>query len=521
DSIDDLGTLQPSGGEMFDEIRFYPPDADDDFLIHSISFNREIVSNDLSVSEGEDVVLDITSSLVDTDGSESLTLAITDVPAGANLSDGTHTFTADATTTSVDVTNWNLTNITFNMPNIDAGSVDYTLNVVATSTEYSNNDSASTTVPVTITVNDVNYVNLQDNTASVDEAAMSTGTDSASAAEIATGNILSDDQIGSNFSLSDVSISGGTTVDTGSNYKVTTAEGNILIVDKATGDYTYTLVNPVTHATGSDTAIDNFTYTVSDGTTDYQASLDVTINDDNPTSSPSVVDLYVEPITTNLSVIVDSSGSMDANDMQLTLNAINQLVSDYSALGNVHINVVEFYDGYAQNTGWVSDTTGITLNGSGGTDIYQGLLSTVNTSFGGNQPQDADQSIVYFFGDGDANVNTTAFNNYLPTWSSFVTSGQIDKLFSYSVNTTSVVGDIIKVADNGENAISQDAVNIANISDLAAAVSQTAQLYTEGSLTEDVNGAALIDFGADGGHIASITIGSQPAVAYDAANPVQ
>ncbi|MBD3771879.1 MAG: VWA domain-containing protein, partial [Rhodobacterales bacterium] len=518
DAIDDLGTLQPSGGGMFDEIRFYPPDADDDFLIHSISFNREVVSNNLSVSEGEDVALDITSSLIDTDGSETLTLAITDVPAGATLSDGTHTFTADAITTSVDITNWNLTNITFNMPSVASGSMQYTLNVVATATEYSNGDSASRTAPVTITVNDVNYVNLQDNTASVDEAAMSSGTNSASTAEVATGNILSDDQIGSNFSLSDVSISGGTTVDTGTNYKVTTAEGNVLVVDKATGDYTYTLVNPITHATGSDTAIDSFTYTVSDGSTDYQANLDVTIHDDAPISTPSTVELYVEPITTNVIFVLDVSGSMDNTELGLQEDARDEVISKYQTLGNVNAMQVQFEATVYDNTGWTdaNNIKGTSLYTNGGKTNYEDALNSVMNTYDTNRPE-ADQTIIYFLSDGAITVGSTT--NWNSAWESFIGQDSITKLFTIGVGGMS--DDLDAVALPTETEKSPDPIPVDDINDLGTVLSQTAQLYAEGSLTEVINGTALIDFGADGGHIGSITIGSLPAVAYDAANPVQ
>ena len=79
------------------------------------------------------------------------------------------------------------------------------------------------------------------------ESALPTGTDPSSPAEVATGSLFANDTIPNGFVLKDVSIAGGTTVDNGTTVTVTTAEGNTLVVDKATGDYTYTLVNPVNH----------------------------------------------------------------------------------------------------------------------------------------------------------------------------------------------------------------------------------------------------------------------------------
>ena len=80
------------------------------------------------------------------------------------------------------------------------------------------------------------------------ESALPTGTNPSSPAEVATGSLFANDTIPNGFVLKDVSIAGGTTVDNGTTFTVTTAEGNTLVVDKATGNYTYTLLNPVSHA---------------------------------------------------------------------------------------------------------------------------------------------------------------------------------------------------------------------------------------------------------------------------------
>ncbi len=53
----------------------------------------------------------ISAALTDTDASETLTLQISDVPVGATLTDGSHTFLSTAGNTTVDITNWALTNL--------------------------------------------------------------------------------------------------------------------------------------------------------------------------------------------------------------------------------------------------------------------------------------------------------------------------------------------------------------------------------------------------------------------------
>ncbi|WP_245542282.1 calcium-binding protein [Psychromonas hadalis] len=157
DGIDPVVTLQPENGAAFDQIVFSAPGKGDDYLIHSITYDKvEIVevTEAIVIDEESSVALNITSGLTDTDGSEVLDLVLEDIPVGFTLTDGTHSFTADASTTSIDITNWSLNNLTLQTINILA-TTTYTLNVVATSTENSNADSSSTSSAFDITVNNI------------------------------------------------------------------------------------------------------------------------------------------------------------------------------------------------------------------------------------------------------------------------------------------------------------------------------------------------------------------------------
>ncbi|HUL05884.1 MAG TPA: tandem-95 repeat protein, partial [Candidatus Acidoferrum sp.] len=101
-------------------------------------------------NEDTSIALNVTAALVDTDGSEHLTLQVGAIPVGATLSDGSHSFTATAGNTAVDVTGWALGSLTITPPaNSDA---DFALTVTATSIESSNGDSASTIVSLPVTV---------------------------------------------------------------------------------------------------------------------------------------------------------------------------------------------------------------------------------------------------------------------------------------------------------------------------------------------------------------------------------
>ncbi len=96
----------------------------------------------------------LSASLVDTDLSESLSISILQIPSGVTISDGTpgHSFTADGTHSEVDISGWNLSNLSLTSPN--AGSFD--LKVSATATEGANGDKASTSLTLPVVVHGVN-----------------------------------------------------------------------------------------------------------------------------------------------------------------------------------------------------------------------------------------------------------------------------------------------------------------------------------------------------------------------------
>ena len=200
-------------------------------------------------AEGLPVQLsDISAYVVDDDGSEVLaSIVISDIPQGSTLSDGVNSFTATEASNNVDVTSWDLTNLTyvgFNVP--EEGDV-HTLTVTATSQEIADGvvvDSASTSDTLEIYLSNSQPF-AQNDAASVYESGLDSGSDSESLTEVVSGNLLQNDNIESGATISAVMISGGTSVEENGTTRVTTAEGNILSVDQETGAYTYTLVNTV------------------------------------------------------------------------------------------------------------------------------------------------------------------------------------------------------------------------------------------------------------------------------------
>lgn len=111
------------------------------------------VSN-ASGNEDSAISLSVSTSLTDTDGSESIaSLEVSDIPIGAKLSDGTNNFTATTGNTSVDVKGWTLGSLTITPASND--SDDFTLTVTSTSQESSNGAQASVSDTIDVTVNPV------------------------------------------------------------------------------------------------------------------------------------------------------------------------------------------------------------------------------------------------------------------------------------------------------------------------------------------------------------------------------
>jgi hypothetical protein len=80
DTVDAAKTFAPINGAIFDSVEFSALTDGSDYLVHSISYDK-VVSVDSIVYP-----VDITAALADTDGSEVLSVIITNVPTGATLS---------------------------------------------------------------------------------------------------------------------------------------------------------------------------------------------------------------------------------------------------------------------------------------------------------------------------------------------------------------------------------------------------------------------------------------------------
>ena len=102
--------------------------------------------NDVAGTEDTAIALDIASALADSDGSETLSITVSGMPAGASLSAGIDNGDGSWTLTAAQIAGLTLT------PPADSDG-DFTLTVTATSTEANGGDTASTVATFDVTVN--------------------------------------------------------------------------------------------------------------------------------------------------------------------------------------------------------------------------------------------------------------------------------------------------------------------------------------------------------------------------------
>jgi T1SS-143 domain-containing protein len=116
------------------------------------AYTQVVVSG---TSEDNTARLQFDAKLMDTDGSETLSLLISSIPVGTTIRDSNnHEFTATEGNTQVDVTNWNHNSLSVLPPANFSGELK--LDLVMVATETSNGDTKSTTLPIKIGVTSVN-----------------------------------------------------------------------------------------------------------------------------------------------------------------------------------------------------------------------------------------------------------------------------------------------------------------------------------------------------------------------------
>ncbi|OYT97790.1 MAG: hypothetical protein CFE49_00090 [Pseudomonas sp. PGPPP3] len=324
-----------------------------------------------------------------------------------------------------------------------------------------------------------------------------------------------------------------------------------VVVNPTTGAYTVTLVDNVLHATLNGLTGDNtendattaLTYTVKDadnGTT--TGTLTITFDDDMPTAANIVKTGQAAVGTdTNLMIVLDNSGSMGdpsgvggLTRMQVAKNALLELLEQYDALGNVKVSVVSFSTTATIQQVWVTVADAkaalLALNPTNNTNYDDALIKAI-TAYGqvggGKLTGSTVQNVAYFLSDGypntpsdDGGISSSngsatdwpgAYNDITgndnnaseeQTWINFLNANNV-RAYSLGMGTGVDATALNPVAYDGVSHTNTNAIVVTDLSGLTATLVATAQATPlSGSLTEGGS------FGADGGYIANITVGT-------------
>ncbi|MDG6774946.1 VWA domain-containing protein, partial [Thiomicrorhabdus sp. ZW0627] len=209
-----------------------------------------------------------------------------------------------------------------------------------------------------------------------------------------------------------------------------------------------------------------------------------------PNSMDEIVALDVADTSTNLTFIVDVSSSMSDTDISLSEQAINSIISQYNQLGDVKVNIIQFWKNSSEATGWQDGST-INANNAlyrdkAGTDPEQGLRKAVE-SYNGTQPV-ADQDVVIYMGDGSPYDNYLKdYNSYMSTWQNFA-NNVVDEVKAFGINTSSL--DMLNDSGSIPNMLptGSSAVYVNNINDFQSIVSDIAEAQVSGTVLDNIEG---------------------------------
>ncbi|WP_432288653.1 tandem-95 repeat protein (plasmid) [Aminobacter sp. BA135] len=313
---------------------------------------------------------------------------------------------------------------------------------------------------------------------------------------------------------------------------------------EADGDYTFTLNAPLSHPLSDDvggsvlTAYEdnlvltfNYTATDRDGDT-TNSTLTITVDDDTPdaVNDTAVVDEGTIP-SVNIVLVIDTSGSMDDDDLDPGPGVLTRLDLAKAAALNllnspgVNINqvmVVEFYNGTTVNTpiwgNWsnAADKADIEsfINSrvAGGGTSYDAATAAVRANWG-TGPSEADFTNVYFLSDGNPDPNSAGLDaTEQGVWESFLvnpdnnaaTNDAIDNVYAVGIGNGITTGPLEPISWSNGNA-NFPPIIITEATQLSQTLTNTLPSAVTGNVLAN-DGVPASAFGADGGFIKTIVV---------------
>lgn len=303
--------------------------------------------------------------------------------------------------------------------------------------------------------------------------------------------------------------------------------------DLTTGNYIYTELKPLDHPghdadgrnNGPETSYeDNLTinigYQVKDSNGDTaNGTLSVVTNDDSPMATPQTKTVDENAtVNTNLLLILDTSGSMgsgyasgvtNATKLDVLKAAVNELFEQYGNEGNVAVRIVTFSgSGVTQGNVWLSLADAKTIvNGlsANGSTNYADAINDAMDAFAsaGKLTTGNVQNVSYFISDGAPDNGKGVASE--SDWTNFLINNHITS-YALGIGANISTGPLDPVAYDGVTHTNTSSQVVTDLNQLAQTLVGIATDVTGNLVT---GGAPAGGYGADGGHLQSVTIGGE------------
>ncbi|GLT20710.1 hypothetical protein GCM10007933_01610 [Zoogloea oryzae] len=286
----------------------------------------------------------------------------------------------------------------------------------------------------------------------------------------------------------------------------------------ADGTYTVKLSGPVDHPdkTTEDVRTINFGVNVSDGVTTTTTTLTVNVEDDAPIASAATQAIAVAPADTNLLIMLDTSASMTLKDgvggttrLSSAISALNTLLDSYDSFGEVRVRLVTF-NSSAREIGstWFTVAEAkaqlAKITATGGTN-YDSAIAAGEAAFTTAGKLASGQNIAYFLSDGQPNLGTEIGTTDETGWKSYLQTNQITS-FALGMGVAAIQSYLDPIAYNGVTKTNLDGQVISDFNQLSSALQATVPTPAAGEILSGGLLGGTSAFGADGGHIQSITV---------------
>ena len=238
-------------------------------------------------------------------------------------------------------------------------------------------------------------------------------------------------------------------------------------------------------------------------------------HDDAPSAANITKTINEGGRDTNLSLILDVSGSMDdpsgltgLTRLDVLKASVIELFEQYDNVGDVRVQLVSFSTGATQvGSDWMTLATAkafVQNLSAGGSTNYDAALTQLQTIYGdpGKLATPGVQSVAYFVSDGQPNLPVGSEGisaGEETTWTNFLNANSINS-FALGAGSGVTQSALDPAAYNGQTHVNTNSIVVTDLGQLAVTLTGTVNAVTGNLLTD---GPA--SFGADGGHVKSVT----------------